>query len=158
MLASVLDLPDTIGVTDATGSIRAGTSALLDALRGQGTRTLVVASENRKSKPASLQEMRYGSAAVAIGVGSDQVLARFLGGTSVIKPLVDRFRMAGQDFDYLWEERWVRDEGYVKILARTIRSLIEDRGIEVVAHTHPAHGVEQCGGEGIGQGDRSRRA
>lgn len=130
MAAAALDMPAGVGVLDATGSTRAGTSALLHALRSAAGSTLVVASEDRKAKPASVQEMRYGSAAVALGLGTGDVVARFLGGLSVTRPIVDRFRLTGREHDYTWEERWVREEGFLTIMADAMAQLMEQKGID----------------------------
>ncbi|WP_419825757.1 zinc ribbon domain-containing protein [Sphingomonas sp.] len=129
MLAATLALSDTVAVTDATGSVRAGSSALLQALEAGDQATLVVASDNLRSKPASVQEMRYGSAAVAIAVGDTDVIARYLGGVSITRPLVERFRLADRDFDYGWEERWIREEGYLKIMADAVKGMLQDKDI-----------------------------
>ena len=129
MMAAALDLPEGIGVLDATGSTRAGTSALLEGLRRGAGSTLVVASDDRRTKPASPQEMRYGAAAVALGIGQGDVLLRFLGGTSVTRPITDRFRLADRKHDYAWEERWVREEGYLTIMADAMAKLLAEKDI-----------------------------
>src|SRR5882724_657931 len=111
-----LDLPQTLRTLDITGSLRAGTSALLTALCGSNARdTLVVAAEARKTKPASVQELRYGDAAAAVIVGSKDVIAVFRGAASLNADFVDHYRAEGQKHDYVWEERWARDEGYLKL-------------------------------------------
>ena len=147
MLAATLGLSGTIAVTDATGSVRAGSSAVLQALEAGDQATLVVASDNLRSKPASVQEMRYGSAAVAIAVGETDVIARYLGGVSITRPFVDRFRLAGQSFDYGWEERWVREEGYLKIMADAVTTMLQDKGIarDRVRYLLVAPGVSGAG-------------
>jgi hydroxymethylglutaryl-CoA synthase len=43
---------------------------------------------------------------------------------------VDHFRASGQDFDYGWETRWVRDEGITKILGGAIRDALKSFGVE----------------------------
>lgn len=114
-----LTLLDATGATDVTGSRRAATSELIKALDGNSTR-LCVASDNRKSKPASPAEMNYGDAAAAILIGEGDIIAKYIGGTSVTIDFVDQFRSAGADFDYAWEPRFARDEGYEKILGAAI--------------------------------------
>ena len=50
--------------------------------------------------------------------------------------LVDHFRASGEDHDYGWEERWVRDEGYMKIAGDAIRRCLAaaSAGAADVAH------------------------
>src|SRR5205823_5326679 len=38
---------------------------------------------------------------------------------------VDHYRGHGREFDYVWEERWIRDEGYLKIVPAAIAALLE---------------------------------
>ena len=130
MVAAALDMSASVGLLDATASTRAGTSALLQAFERAAGSALVVAADDRKTKPASVQEMRYGAAAVALGVGTGDVVARFLGGASITRPIIDRFRLADRTHDYIWEERWVREEGYLTIMADAMAHLLEQKGIE----------------------------
>jgi hydroxymethylglutaryl-CoA synthase len=126
-----LDLPQTLRTLDITGSLRAGTSAMLTALGGSNARdTLVVAAEARKTKPASVQELRYGDAAAAVIIGSTDVIAVFRGAASLNADFVDHYRAEGQKHDYVWEERWARDEGYLKLVPATVRRLLADTGLD----------------------------
>jgi len=119
---------------DACGSLRAGTSALMRALdsRGAGDR-LVVAADDRRAKPGSVQEMQYGCGSCAVAVGTDELLARYLGGAASVSPFVDHFRAAGQKYDYQWEERWIRDEGYLKIVPELCQALLAQTGLAASA-------------------------
>jgi uncharacterized OB-fold protein len=42
---------------------------------------------------------------------------------------VGHFRAEGGDFDYSWEERWVRDEGYLKIIPRAVKAALDEASI-----------------------------
>jgi len=42
-------------------------------------------------------------------VGDTDVVAEYLGSYSVTHDFVDHYRASGKEFDYMWEERWVRD-------------------------------------------------
>ncbi len=94
------------------GSQRAASSALLQQLRTD-TEGLVVAAERRLAKPASPEEANYGDAAVALSVSDQAQLAEFVGGGSVSVDFVDHYRSSDSEFDYGFEARWVRDEGYM---------------------------------------------
>jgi len=114
----------------STGSLRAGTSAMLTALcTSKPQNTLVIAAEARKTKPASAQELRYGDAAAAVIVGSKDLIAVFRGAASLNADFVDHYRAQGQQHDYVWEERWARDEGYLKLVPAAIRRLCADMGL-----------------------------
>ena len=124
-----LTLPDTTGATDVTGSRRAATSELIKILDGTSTR-LCIASDNRKAKPASPAEMNYGDGAAALLVGDGDIIARYLGGRSITIDFVDQFRTARAEFDYAWEGRFARDEGYQKILGVAILEALKELGIK----------------------------
>ncbi len=44
--------------------------------------------------------------------------AEFKGSYSVTYDFVDHFRGSWSEFDYTWEERWLREEGYSKFIPR----------------------------------------
>jgi len=143
-----LNLPDETGVLDVTGSQRSATSALLDALlaaRGGAGETRVVASERRRAQPASELELTMGDGAAAMLVGTSDVAAEFLGGYSLSLDFVDHFRAADQEFDYGWEARWVRDEGYAKIAPRAIKAALAQAGLEPGAIDHFVMGAPMKG-------------
>lgn len=125
LVASAIGLASDVSSSDCAGSLRAGTSALLQALESNREgETLVVASDARRAKPGSAQEMAYGAGAVAMTVGSENIIARLIGHASRTAPFVDHYRATGQAYDYFWEERWIRDEGYGKILPPAIKSAL----------------------------------
>jgi 3-hydroxy-3-methylglutaryl CoA synthase len=133
IVASALSLSDDISSFDVTSSQRAGTSALIAALdavgSGRAKAPLVVAGEKRKTRAASSQEMAFGDAGAAFVLGKDKVIAKFLGSHSHTVDFVDHFRGEGEEFDYAWEERWIRDEGYTKIVPAAVKHLFEKTGI-----------------------------
>ena len=140
IVAGALSLAEGISSLDVTSSQRAGTSSLLAALDGVASgrlkSPLVVAGEKRKARAASSQELAYGDAAAAFTLGTDRVIARFLGSHSVTLDFVDHFRSADEDFDYGWEERWIRDEGYSKIVPAAIKALLEKTGVKGAEIAH----------------------
>ncbi|HEY7979636.1 MAG TPA: 3-oxoacyl-[acyl-carrier-protein] synthase III C-terminal domain-containing protein [Rhizomicrobium sp.] len=129
IVAGALSLGAGITSLDISSSQRAGTSALLAALDGVASgrvkAPLIVAGEKRKARAASSQELAYGDAAAAFTLGKDRVIAKFLGSHSVTLDFVDHFRGGDEDYDYSWEERWIRDEGYSKIVPTAIKTLLE---------------------------------
>ncbi|HVU19133.1 MAG TPA: OB-fold domain-containing protein [Rhizomicrobium sp.] len=140
IVSAALQLPQDISSADVTSSMRAGTSALLLALDGVASgRTvapMVVAGEKRKARAASTQELSYGDAAAAVTLGKDKVIAKFIGSHSETMDFVDHFRGEGDDYDYGWEERWIRDEGYSKIVPTAVKALFEKSGVKAAAVTH----------------------
>ena len=120
-------LPGGTATLDTGGSLRAGVSSLIRALRSQeAADAVVVAADNRKARPGSGQEMQYGAGAAAFQVGAGEVIAKFLGGASSASQFADHFRAEGEKYDYYWEERWVRDEGYLKIIPEAVTRLFKE--------------------------------
>lgn len=133
LVASALDLSDQVATLDVGGSLRSGTSALSAALASVGATphrsALVVASDKRSAQPGSAQELDYGHGAASVLVGLGDTVANWLGSRAVSRDFVDHYRSAGEPFDYVLEERWVRDEGYLTIVPDTVRGLLDDAGV-----------------------------
>ena len=133
IVASALSLSDNLSSLDISSSQRAGLSAVIAALdavtSGRSKTALVAAGEHRKARAASSQELAYGDAGAALAIGGTKVIAKFLGSHSETIDFVDHFRADGEEFDYNWEERWIRDEGYTKIVPRAVKALFEKAGI-----------------------------
>jgi hydroxymethylglutaryl-CoA synthase len=139
IVATALDLEESTTVADVASCQRAGTSALLAALQRPASArdALVVASDRRVAKPGSDQEMNYGhgAAALLVGHGTD-LRAELLGHATTMADFVDHYRTDGTNFDYVLEERWVRDAGYLQIVPRTIARALEHAGIKAAQVRH----------------------
>ncbi|HCF72912.1 MAG TPA: 3-hydroxy-3-methylglutaryl CoA synthase, partial [Gammaproteobacteria bacterium] len=40
------------------------------------------------------------------------------------------YRGQGESYDYTWEERWIRDEGYMKIVPAAVGTLLKKVGVQ----------------------------
>jgi 3-hydroxy-3-methylglutaryl CoA synthase len=130
LIVNASGLPAHTATVDAGGSLRAGVAALIRALRSQDeVDAVIVAADNRRGKPGSTQEMQYGAGALALRVGAGETIARFLGSASSASQFADHFRAQGEKYDYHWEERWVRDEGYLKIVPEAVERLLNEKGV-----------------------------
>ena len=128
VVADALNLDNQTATEDLAGSRRAATSALARMAHG-GQTSLLLASDCRQTKPGSAQEMLYGHGAAALLVGEGTPIAVFLASASRHEDLVDQYRSAGADFDYSLEERWVREEGYLKIVPEVIEQAVANAGL-----------------------------
>lgn len=140
IMAAALTLRPDIGASDVTGSQKGGLTALSTALasaRGaKGMHVLVAAADRRRTRAASTQELDFGDGAAAMLVGEDDVLAEMIGGAVTTADFVDHFRGAGEDFDYSWEERWIRDEGFAKLVPPVIERALASAKIKPEAVDH----------------------
>jgi len=132
VVSGALGLREDAAAFDVGGSMRAGTSALLAAFDAAAAReddVLCVAADRRRAAAATQQELVIGHAAAALVVGRGPGIARLLGHASLTVDFVDHFRAADREFDYQWEERWVRDEGYLKLVPRLVGDLLAQTGV-----------------------------
>ncbi|MEW6349458.1 MAG: SDR family NAD(P)-dependent oxidoreductase [Thermodesulfobacteriota bacterium] len=135
IVKGALNLKDRLVAQDLTSSLRAGTAGLMNALSAVGSgdakKALVIASDKRETKTAYLHEMWFGDGAAAVMVGDSDVIAEFGGSYSVCHDFVDHYRAEGKRYDYQWEERWIRDEGYAKIIPEAVLGLCEKLSISM---------------------------
>ena len=133
IVATALNLPSTILTSDVTASQKAGSTALLTALEsvkgGSRSNILVTASDRRETRPGYFYEMWFGDGAAALMVGDTDVIAEFKGAYALSYDFVDHYRAADKKFDYFWEERWVRDEGYGKMIPEAVNGLLDKLGM-----------------------------
>ena len=133
IVSEALDLGSGIRTADFSGSLKSGTTALLSAFDAvkEGGATMVCASDNRVGKPGSSQEHTFGDGAAALLVGSEGVIAEFKGSYSVSHDFIDYRRTTSEQFDHGWEERWIRDEGYAKIIPEAAMGLAKKYNLNV---------------------------
>jgi 3-hydroxy-3-methylglutaryl CoA synthase len=140
IVTTALGLEDGIATLDVTASQRAGTSALRQALAAVGSsehdHALVVGAEQRRARAASPGELAWGDGGAAVLVGRDDPALEYLGGHTATVDFVDHFRAAGEAFDYAWEERWIRDEGYGRIVPGVLSKALERAGVAAADVAH----------------------
>jgi 3-hydroxy-3-methylglutaryl CoA synthase len=136
VIAGALELPPDLRALDIGQSQRAGTSALLAALADASAPALVLVSDRPRGKPASTQEIGFGAGAAAFTLGSEGVIASLQGHASSTASFVDHFRSSDNKYDYFWEERWIRDEGYMLIVPRTVKAALANAGVSAADIKH----------------------
>jgi 3-hydroxy-3-methylglutaryl CoA synthase len=138
--ALALELGEEMPSSDVTSSQRAGTTALLAGLNalagGSAKNAMIISADNRKTRAASAQELNFGDAGAAFLLGTEDIIAKFLGSHSVTVDFVDHFRGEGEAYDYNWEERWIRDEGFGTIVPRAIKGVLEKTGLSGAEINH----------------------
>lgn len=129
IVAGALCAPEEIRCADFGGSGKAGTTALLAALEmvaaGGGRQAMVTAADCRLGKSASVQEMVFGDAAAAILIADEDIIAEYKGSFSLSVDFVDHLRGAHSRFDRQWEERWIRDLGYERLIPLSVAGLCQ---------------------------------
>jgi 3-hydroxy-3-methylglutaryl CoA synthase len=141
IVSAALTLERSAGAADVTGSQKAGVTALSTALATAsglppGGHALVCAADKRRARAASAQELDFGDAGAAFLIGGEDVLADWIGGAVTTADFVDHFRGEGEEFDYSWEERWIRDEGFAKLVPPTIERALKSAKVAGGDVTH----------------------
>lgn len=135
--AAALGLRETARVRDVVSTQRAALGELTDALRRpEADASLIAAAERRVARPASAQEMIQGDGAAAALVGTGTPIATYVASHTVHADFVDHFRESGQSYDYGWEERWVRDEGYMKLVVGALKACLAAAGAQATDVAH----------------------
>ena len=136
ILKEALRLADDTNAFDMAGSaanaVNAAPVAMASA-KASGKVSLVVAADSRRARAASAAELSYGDGAGALAFGADNVLAEILSHSRSTIDFVDQFRQAGEDINYEWEERWVRDEGVASFVPKVITDALSKAGLDASA-------------------------
>ncbi len=136
LVGEALGLDENIQTADYTGSQRAGTGALLQSLSNASCDSLVIGSEKCLTKPGSIDELIVGDGAASFLMGSEQLVAKFVGSHSISRDLVDHYRASHSDYNYVLEERWVRDEGIMRIIPEAVEKLLLEQNMESESIDH----------------------
>ena len=139
IISAALDLKPAIRSADFRDSTKAGTGALLAAIdavkSGEAKNILVGASDSRLGKAGSVQEHYYGDGAAALLVSDENVIAEFKGSYSMSCDFAEQVRVSSRTFARPWEERWIRDEGYLKIMPALAAGILAKTGMKITDFT-----------------------
>lgn len=135
IVAAALDLNTNCRTADFTDSTKSGTAALLaaaDAISsGSLNSCLVSAADCRVSKVGSNGDYTYGDGAASFLLGKDDVIANIEGSFSTSHDFVDRRRLEGERLEHMWEERFIRDAGYMKFIPEAVAGLVKKYNLNI---------------------------
>ena len=129
LLTGALDLRSDIFTADALACLRGGTIALRIASdmvkAGSGKKALIAAADCRLGAPESNFERDSGDGAAAFIIGdSAEVVATVEGFHSISNDIMDVWRLTGEPFVNTEEDRFIEEEGYLKIVEKTVSELM----------------------------------
>jgi hydroxymethylglutaryl-CoA synthase len=131
--AWALGLRQDIFTADITDSLRAGTTALrvaTDSVKsGTVKKIIMTASDLRNGTGSMANSMGDGSAALLIGEGDE--IAKVELSYSISNELLDVWRVSGSRNVRSWEDRFIFEEGYLKILPVAINEFLEKSGLNL---------------------------
>jgi hydroxymethylglutaryl-CoA synthase len=132
-VACAADLRRDILTADCVDSLRSGTGALrmaIDAVKaGSAKLMMMTASDCRLGSPRSELDQNFGDGAAAFLIGDNNVVATLEASYSVSNELFDLWRGDTARFIHTWEDRWVYDEGYFKVLPPVISEILKRCGL-----------------------------
>jgi 3-hydroxy-3-methylglutaryl CoA synthase/uncharacterized OB-fold protein len=132
--AIACDLRNDIRTVDFANSLRAGTTALRTAFdtinAGSASNLLVTASEcGRIGRPRDSFDRNSGDGAAALLIGDRDVVATLEGSDTVSDEMLDVWRLDGHKYTQSWEERFVADEGYYRVVCSAIDKFFKKSGL-----------------------------
>jgi uncharacterized OB-fold protein len=92
---------------------------------GSAGQLLVTASDCRMGPPRSEFDVTFGDGAAAFLIGNEDVAATIEASYSVSNELLDMWRGDTAKFVHTWEDRWVQEEGYLKVFPQVIKEFFE---------------------------------
>jgi hydroxymethylglutaryl-CoA synthase len=124
VVATGVDLGREAFTVDFANSLRGGTSAMraaLDAVvAGSCGSVLVCAADTRLGYPNGENEVSFGDGAAALLVGNTKVAAAIEGSYTLSNEMIDVWRSDKDVFVNVWEERFVREKGYEKVIPEAV--------------------------------------
>ncbi|MFH1169106.1 MAG: OB-fold domain-containing protein, partial [Chloroflexota bacterium] len=133
VVATALDTAQSTFTTDVSNSLKGGVSAVrlaVDAIGAGSTKSvLVCAADVRLGLPGGAREMEFGDGAAALLLGDKDVIATIDGSHSVHNEIIDVFRSSGDTFVRSWEDRFVREKGYGKVVPETVAAALKKYGL-----------------------------
>jgi hydroxymethylglutaryl-CoA synthase len=134
IMATALDFSSNIRTGDFTDTLKAGTSALLaaaDAIKsGNASNILVCAADCRLSKPAGALETVLGDGGAAFTVSNQNVAATIDSSYAVSYDFPDYRRTDDDKYVRSIEDRFIREEGYLKFIAEAVNGLLKKSKLE----------------------------
>jgi hydroxymethylglutaryl-CoA synthase len=133
IVRAAADLREDMLTFDIAHSLRGGGSALqaaLDSVKaGSARRVMVVAADRRIPAPNSDSELQFGDGSAAFLIGDTDVAASLEGSYHLSSEFVDVWRKPQDTYMLSWEDRFVRDEGYTKMVPQAAKALLNKLGL-----------------------------
>lgn len=129
LVATALDLRRDAFTADFSNSLRCGTVAMkaaMDAVNANSARRILTcAADTRLGMPHGAHEMDFGDGAAAIILGNTGVIATIEGVYSIMDEITDVWRPDNDIFAHSWEERFIREEGYTRVVPEAVAAALE---------------------------------
>jgi hydroxymethylglutaryl-CoA synthase len=129
VVSGALGLNRGVLTMDFGGSLRAGANAIraaADAVdAGSADSVLVAIADTRMGAPKGDKEMAFGDGAAAFLISKNGVAAELGACNAVFQEFHDQWRSDQDRFVRSWEERFVREAGYMRIVPPTVAGVLK---------------------------------
>lgn len=133
IVRAATDLREEITTIDFTNSLRSSTNAMSAATNGvkagEAKRIMIVASDCRLPAPNSEFEPLFSDGSAAFLLGDSDVAVSIEGSHTISSEFYDIWRKESDTYPIAWEDRFIREEGYQKILPLVVRELMKKYGL-----------------------------
>ena len=123
-ISCAADLRRDISTADFSGSLKAGTSAILAAMNsvaaGANNNVLVTIADCRLGHPGSSMEYGFGDGAVSFMISNSDVGLQLEGIHSNADEITDYWRQVDDRYVHAWEERFVLSEGFMRVTSEAV--------------------------------------
>lgn len=117
--------------TDLGAAVRGASGALRAAAATAG---MAVLSDIRTGRPGSMDEATGGDGAAAFTFGSgDRVVAEIVGQSSVSAEFLDRWRVPGESYSRVWEERF-GTQAYLPLITDAVTRALKEAQVDAPTH------------------------
>ncbi len=127
-VAVAADLRTDISTLDCSGSLRAGTGALIAAMNsvaaGRCDKVLLTIADTRLGQPGSPLESAFGDGGAAFVIGKSDPAVHVVGSYNVADELTDYWRRSQDKYVCFWEERFVVNEGFSRVVPQAVANAL----------------------------------
>jgi 3-hydroxy-3-methylglutaryl CoA synthase len=135
IIATACDLREDIIAVDLCDSVRSATIAMimaLDAVKaGSARQVLVIAADNRMGPPDTAFESLFGDGAASFLIGNEGVAVEIEGSHCITSAFMDYWRLEYDKLIKGWENRFIREEGYLPYTAQAVNALLEKQKLTI---------------------------
>lgn len=130
LVVSALDIREDLRAADFAGTLRAGSNALLSAFDfAEKGDVLVAVADCPSSLAASSEEATFGDGAAAFRIGSENLIAEFMGSYSVSRDFGDTWRLADEKMPRTFDARYALEYGYIPYVTESIKGILNKYGL-----------------------------
>ncbi|BBO80978.1 hypothetical protein DSCO28_15440 [Desulfosarcina ovata subsp. sediminis] len=152
IVAAACNLREDVVSMDVGNSLRSGTLAMraaLDAVKsGSARQTIAVAAECQIAPGDSAAELAVGDGAAAVVLGSGDAIATVEHALSTTSDFLDVWRLPEDRYNQSWEDRFVLDEGYIRLMREAMDTAVKRFDLDLADFTRVVYNAPDARSHG----------